>query len=87
MNGQLRIYLVIGRNDAPAILLKSKSGSAHALISSSQRKRRKTLGYATSLRDEFNFSYSSMIDAGVSKKSAQKAIKKSYKYFNSLGAI
>ena len=75
------------RNDAPAILLKSKSGSAHALISSSQRKRRKTLGYATSLRDEFNFSYSSMIDAGVSKKSAQKAIKKSYKYFNSLGAI
>ena len=75
------------RNKAPAVLLESESGSAHAYISSKQRERRRLVGYSTSLRDEFDFSYSVMLEAGVSGKTARKAMKKAYKYFNGIGAI
>jgi intein/homing endonuclease len=75
------------RNKAPAVLLESESGSAHAYISSKQRERRRLVGYSTSLRDEFDFSYSVMLEAGVSEKTAKKAMKKAYKYFNGIGAI
>ncbi|MFC7422029.1 RHS repeat-associated core domain-containing protein [Iodobacter arcticus] len=80
--------------DAPAVLLPSSSGAEHAKISAAQRTYRRQLDNqpggrwgSTTLKDEFNFGYKSMIDAGVSPSVARKATKKSYKYFNCLGAI
>lgn len=74
--------------DAPATLLKSSSGSPHAKISALQRARRRLLdGWKGSLKDEFNTSYKEMLDAGVPKAQAQKALQKSYKYFDSIGAF
>jgi RHS repeat-associated protein len=74
--------------DAPATLLKSSSGSPHAKISVMQRARRRLPdGWKGSLKDEFNISYKEMIDAGVPKAQAQKALQKSYKYFDSIGAF
>lgn len=75
------------RNEAPAILLESSSGSPHAIISSMQRQRRAVEGFNTDIRHEFNIGYKEMIDAGVSKKDAQKVMSKAYKYFYDLGAF
>lgn len=73
------------RNDAPATLLRSSSGNAHANISAAQRIRRAVEGgWNTTLKEEFNISYREMIDAGVSPKQARKAAKDSYKYFDAL---
>jgi hypothetical protein len=53
-----------------------------------QRARRRLPdGWKGSLKDEFNISYKEMIDAGVPKAQAQKALQKSYKYFDSIGAF
>jgi uncharacterized protein RhaS with RHS repeats len=75
------------RNKAPAVLLKSSSGEPHAIISSSQRSRRRATGFTGSLKDEFGISYREMIDAGVEKDVAKKAASRSYKYFDSLGSF
>lgn len=75
------------RNEAPAILLESSSGSPHAVISSMQRQRRAIEGYNTDITHEFNTGYREMIDAGVNTKDAQKAMRNAYKYFDSLGAF
>jgi RHS repeat-associated protein len=73
------------RNTAPATLLKSASGSPHANISSAQRSRRALPGgWDTTLKQEFHISYKEMIDAGVPKQQARKAISDSYKYFDQL---
>ena len=74
-------------NDAPAILLESSSQKPHAKISSSQRIRRANEGYDTDIKYEFNVSYREMIDANVSEKTAKRAIKKAYKYVDSIGAF
>lgn len=73
--------------DAPAVLLKSSSGNAHALISAAQRQRRAIEGFGKDIKYEFNTSYKEMINAGVSTKVARNAIGKSYKYFDSIGAF
>jgi hypothetical protein len=80
---------VIGYSEdaAAAVLLKSSSGEAHALISSMQNARRRTSGWGGSLRDEFNISFREMLDAGVDPATAKSVAKRAYKYFNSIGAI
>ncbi|WP_447511695.1 hypothetical protein, partial [Acinetobacter geminorum] len=81
------------RNSAPAILLESSSGSPHAKISAAQRavraemKAKNQNPWGTTIREEFNIGYKQMIDAGVPKDIAKKAIKDSYKYFDSLGGF
>ena len=75
------------KNNAPSILLESGKGAPHANISAAQRARRKVTGYATNIVDEFNISYREMIDAGVDVKSAKKAMKKAYKYFDELNTF
>ncbi|WP_444647909.1 RHS repeat-associated core domain-containing protein [Flavobacterium columnare] len=72
------------RDLAPATLLPSSSGMSHAKISAAQRSRRASNGWNTTLKEEFNTSYKEMLDAGVPKSQAQKALKDSYKYFDSL---
>ncbi|WP_438298531.1 hypothetical protein [Sporosarcina sp. FA15] len=72
---------------AHAILLPSITGQPHAEISSMQRRRRKTDGFDTDIRYEFNESYREMIEAGVEQKSARRAIGDSYKYFDKLGGF
>ncbi|WP_210367569.1 RHS repeat-associated core domain-containing protein [Bacillus sp. REN3] len=72
---------------APAVLLPSSSGQSHAIISSLQRQRRKAEGFNTDIRFEFNVSYREMIEAGVNPKTARKAMKDAYKYFDSLGGF
>lgn len=72
---------------AAAILLPSSSGHPHAKISSMQRSRRRTEGYDTDIRYEFNESYREMIEAGVDQKIARKAMLDAYKYFDSLGGF
>jgi len=72
---------------APGVLLASASGSPHAQASASQRARRRCEGYGTDINHEFQTSYSELIAAGVPKKTAQKAMKDNYKYFDSLGAF
>lgn len=57
---------------------------SHARISAAQRARRASDGWNTTLKEEFNTSYKEMLDAGVPKSQAQKALKDSYKYFDSL---
>ena len=80
-----------GRNnnekDAAAILLPSSSGLEHAKISAAQNARRKIEGYNTSIVHEFNTGFKEMIDAGVDLKLAKKAMKRAYKYFDSIGAF
>lgn len=68
-------------------MIESKSGKAHAIISAKQRQRRRENGYNTTIKYEFNISYREMIDAGIDSKTAKKAIAKSYKYFDELGAF
>lgn len=75
------------KGDAPAILLKSASGEPHAKISSMQRNRRRVEGVNTGIRYEFNKSYEGMIEVGVDKRMAKKAMKKAYKYFDGLEAF
>ena len=75
------------RNDATAILLETGTGKPHTSITNSQRERRSTVGYNTSIQDGFNSSYRDLIDAGVDEKTARKAIKDAYKYFDGLGAF
>jgi len=81
-------------NMAPAVLLKSASKESHAKISAAQRKHRSSLDAlkggrwgSTTVREEFNIGYRQMTDAGVPKNVARSAIKKSYKYFDCLGAF
>ncbi|MEZ0612202.1 type VI secretion system tube protein TssD [Fibrella sp. WM1] len=76
------------RNNAPATLLESSSGTPHARISAAQRARRRLPGgWDTTLRDEFRTSYREMLNAGVPGCQSKKAIKKAYKYFDSLGGF
>ncbi|WP_158228928.1 FG-GAP-like repeat-containing protein [Chitinimonas sp. BJB300] len=81
------------RNAAPAILLESSSGSPHAKISAAQRSLRREMKtnemnpWGNTINQEFNIGYKQMIDAGVPANQAKKAIKDSYKYFDSLGAF
>ncbi|MEU4476402.1 DUF6531 domain-containing protein, partial [Micromonospora sp. NPDC023888] len=75
------------RGAAPAILLRTSSGEAHALISAAQSARRRAGGFATSIQHEFRESYRELLNAGVPQDVAQKAIKDAYKYFNSINAI
>ncbi|ACL76730.1 hypothetical protein [Ruminiclostridium cellulolyticum] len=72
---------------APTILLESISGSNHATLSSLQRIRRRTEGFNTDIRYEFNTSYREMLQAGVDPSMAKKAIKEAYKYFDGLGGF
>jgi hypothetical protein len=81
------------RDAAPAILLRSASGEPHALVSAAQRGRRRAMKaqgidpWSTSVRDEFEVGYREMVDAGVPRDAARRAIARSYKYFDSLGAF
>ena len=75
------------RKDATAILLETGTGKSHTQITNLQRARRVEQGYDTSIKDEFNASYREMVESGVDEKTAQKAIKDSYKYFDSIGAF
>ncbi|AGU52771.1 RHS family protein [Variovorax paradoxus B4] len=82
------------RNQAPAVLLRSASGESHAQISAAQRAQRRGLDSqpggrwgTTTVRDEFNTGYRQMINAGVPTDVARRAMKKSYKYFDCLGAF
>lgn len=74
------------RNKAAAILLPSNSGMSHAKISASQRARRRKEGFNTSIEHEFKVGYQELINA-VNKKQAPKAIRRVYKYFDSIGAF
>jgi len=67
---------------------------SHAKISAAQRAYRNSLDKlpggrwgSTTTADELRIGYNMMSDAGVSKKDAFRAIKKSYKYFKGLGAL
>ena len=75
------------RNEAAAILLPSNSGMSHAKISAFQRARRRIEGFDTAIGYEFNVGYRELIDAGVNKGQAKKAIRRAYKYFDSIGAF
>jgi toxin YxiD len=68
-------------------LLESSSGLNHAKISAKQRVRRRTEGFNTTIQYEFNVGYREMIDSGVNVKSARKAIRRAYKYFDSIDAF
>lgn len=73
------------RDSAPAPLLKSASGSPHAKFSAAQRVRRALPGgWDTTLKQEFNTSYSEMLKAGVPVKQARRALNDAYKYFDGL---
>ena len=75
---------------APAILLPSNAGMTHTIITGKQRRRYnangKSFEYGT-IKEMFKFSYNDLISSGVDKKVAQKAIKKAYKYFDSIKAF
>ena len=72
---------------APAILLPSSSGKAHAIISAMQRAFRKQNGFNTSIRQEFTESARQLKAAGLSSKQIKRALSQSYKYFKELGAL
>ena len=75
---------------APAILLPSNAGMTHTIITGRQRRRYnangKSFKYGT-IKEMFKFSYNDLISSDVDKKVAQKAIKKAYKYFDSIKAF
>lgn len=76
------------RNNAPGILLRTGSdGGAHTYITNSQNTRRRNNGLESSIENEFRESYKELISAGIDEKTAQKAINKAYKYFDSLGVF
>ena len=75
---------------APAVLLPSNKGMEHAIITGRQRVRYNVSGksfeYGT-IKEIFNLGYKDLIDSGVNKKITQNAIKKAYKYFDSINAF
>ena len=75
---------------APAVLLPSNKGMEHAIITGRQRVRYNVSGksfeYGT-IKEIFNLGYKDLINSGVNKKIAQNAIKKAYKYFDSINAF
>ncbi len=76
------------KKDAPAVLLESTSGNAHAKISAAQRTRRaQEGGFDTDINFEFQESYREMIQSGVSEGAAKKAARQSYKYYDNLGGF
>jgi hypothetical protein len=81
------------RNAAPSVLLESASGMPHAKISAAQRALRTQLKseglspWSTTLNQEFQIGYRQMLDAGVPQGVARRAMKASYKYFESIGAF
>ena len=72
---------------APAILIPSSSGKAHAIISAMQRAFRKQNEFNTSIRQEFTESARQLKAAGLSSKQIKRALSQSYKYFRELGAL
>lgn len=75
------------KNKAPSVLLESSSGKPHAKVSAAQRARRRAEGYGNDIKSEFNKGYKELIDAGVDPKTARKAMKDAYKYFDDLGGF
>ncbi|MBA1362938.1 RHS repeat-associated core domain-containing protein [Burkholderia gladioli] len=77
--------------EAPAILIPQNP--IHKAISDSQNARRDAMTaagqdpWATSIRDQFNYSSQDMRAAGISDDCRKSALKKAYKYFDKLGAI
>ncbi len=77
-------------HDAPSILLGT---SSHAIITNRQNARRDARGgaglpiWGTTITDEFNFASQDLQNAGVSDKCRKKALRRSYKYFDSKGAF
>lgn len=67
--------------------MESASGKPHAKITASQSKRRKSEGFSTDIRYEFNQSFRELVEAGVSVKSSKKVMKKAYIYFNGINAF
>ena len=80
-------------NRAPAVLLPSNSGDVHAKFSAFQRRRynrRVAAGkepFDNSVYQEFAYSYTDMVRAGVPIKTANKAIWAAFKYYYKLGAF
>ena len=72
---------------APAILLPSLSGQAHAIISAMQRAFRRQHGFNTTIRQEFTEAARQLKAAGLTSKQIKRALNQSYKYFKELGAI
>lgn len=75
---------------APTILLPTGKGKEHAVINGMQRSRRniELKRYeSTTIKEEFNYSYNELINSGVNKKIVQNAIKKAYKYFDSINVF
>ncbi|HAV1239793.1 TPA: hypothetical protein JGU28_004586 [Salmonella enterica] len=79
------------RDDAISILLDQKS--EHKTISDRQNARRDARiangqsKWCTTIKEEFYNAYRDLKASGVSEKDIRKALKKSYEYFNKLGAI
>jgi hypothetical protein len=71
-------------DDAPTILLPTGRGRLHTAINNLQKGSMN--GNGNSLRNEFERGYAHMVNAGVNRRAAQKAIRKNYKYFSDLGA-
>ena len=76
--------------EAPAILIPTNKGREHAIITGMQKHRyylnNKSFKHGT-IKEMFNVSYKDLISSGVNKKISQKAIKKAYKYFDSINAF
>jgi RHS repeat-associated protein len=82
------------KNKGIAILLESISGAHHAEVSRLQtirRNARKRRGEPTwgnhGIRQEFQYAYRDLIDAGVPAKHAKRVARKAYKYFEELEAF
>ena len=74
--------------DAAAILLPSRSGESHALISAFQRARRRVEGFGSDdIRREFRIAYEEFLSSGVPVDRARRAMGRAYKYFDSIGAF
>lgn len=75
------------RNEAPGVLLPSSSGMAHANLTAAQGARQRAgIGWQGG-RQEMRIAYQQLINNGVPASVARRAIKRSYRYFDSLGAI
>jgi hypothetical protein len=72
---------------APSMLLRSASGEPHAIVSSLQRQRRAANGFGNGIVEEFNVGYRELLDSGISEKDARHAMRRAYKYFDSIGAF
>jgi len=69
------------------MLLPSASGRPHASLSALQRVRRGAGGFAEDIVPEFNKAYRELLGSGVSPKAARHAMRRAYKYFESIGAF